>query len=644
MCGITGFLTSSNSSSEPEMHACVTRMSRMLKHRGPDHSGAWANAPSGVALGFRRLSILDLSPTGHQPMLSESRRYIIVFNGEVYNFKQIRSELETRGARFKGSSDTEVILAAIEAWGIKDALRRFSGMFAFALWDQDKRTLTLARDRMGIKPLYYGLLNGTFLFGSELKALRAHPAFQSEIDRSALTLYMRHNYIPAPYSIYQGVQKLPPGSMLTIQLDSLPTIPAPEHYWHLDDSIRTGLMDPLQGSDEEITTIFTKHLLKSVGERMVSDVPLGAFLSGGIDSSAIVALMQAQSNRPIQTFTIGFYETGFNEAKYASQVAKHLGTDHTELFITSDEARAVIPLLPQLFDEPFADSSQIPTFLVSQLARKHVTVSLSGDGGDELFGGYNRYFWTQRIWRTIGWIPSSLRRLAATSLARVSPNTWSHLLTPFRLPNPANKMHTLTEIFSAPNPEAIYVNLVSHWKNPAQVVVGGVEPRTQVTDPTQWMQNIPLPQKMMALDMATYLPNDILTKVDRASMAVGLEARAPFLDNYETVDLAWRLPLHQKIRGGIGKWILRKMLYQYVPKSMFERPKMGFGVPIDSWLRGPLRPWAEDLLSASRLLREGFFHPGPIRQKWEEHIAGQHNWQYYLWDVLMFQAWWQSQE
>ena len=643
MCGITGFLSASPTTAAPELEAQVTRMSSALAHRGPDQSGAWVDAPGGIALGFRRLAILDLSPSGHQPMHSASGRYTIVFNGEVYNFKELRAELERRGTRFKGGSDTEVMLAGIEAWGLKPALQRFNGMFALALWDQQTRTLTLARDRVGIKPLYYGVLNGTLLFGSELKALRAHPAFRAEINRNALSLYLRHNCIPAPYSIYQGIHKLPPASLLSIHAADLPNLPQTETYWQLDEIVHNGLAAPLTGSDAEITALFHEHLLTSIGARMVADVPLGAFLSGGIDSSLVVALMQAQNARPVQTFTIGFQESGFNEATYAKEVATLLGTNHTELYITPTEALAVIPTLPTIYDEPFADSSQIPTYLVSQLARRDVTVSLSGDGGDELFGGYNRYFWTERIWRRVGWLPLNLRNALSALLTRLPARAWTSLMNPLHLPNPANKIHTLAEMLAAPNADALYLHLISHWQDPAQLVINGHEPLTPVTDHTHWAHALSQPQNMMALDMATYLHDDILTKVDRASMATSLEVRAPFLDNHETLALAWQLPVAHKIRNGRGKWILRSILSEYLPAALFERPKMGFGVPVDSWLRGPLRGWAEDLLDEKRLRAEGFFHPAPIRAKWAEHISGQRNWQYDLWDVLTFQAWYQAQ-
>ncbi|MBC8505255.1 MAG: asparagine synthase (glutamine-hydrolyzing) [Chloroflexi bacterium] len=647
MCGITGFWDRSRQTSQDELSATVRRMADAIRHRGPDDDGVWCQAESGVALGFRRLAILDLTPTGHQPMLSASGRYVMVFNGEVYNFAEMRAELEARGASFRGTSDTEVMLAAIEAWGIETAMKRFNGMFAIALWDQVKKELTLVRDRLGIKPLYYGWSGNILLFGSELKALRAHPVFQGEIDRNALALYLRHNYVPAPHSIYQGIKKLPPGTYLTINSDVFPSHDGIKPYWNARQVVEDGLKDPFLGDEQDAVDSLDSLLRRSVGLRMVADVPLGAFLSGGIDSSTIVALMQSQSSIPVRTFTIGFHEHGFDEAQHARHVASHLGTDHTELYVTPEETRQVIPLLPALYDEPFADSSQIPTYLVSQLARQHVTVSLSGDGGDELFGGYNRYFMTTAIWRRIGWLPFSIRKSISRLMLSVPTSAWYgifRLLGPIfgelqDLPNPADKAQKLAEVISIPSPEGVYFDLVSHWKCPDEIVIGAQEPSTILLDRSAWANVPTFTEQMMYLDMLTYLPDDILTKVDRASMGVSLEARAPFLDDHKVVEFIARLPLEMKVRGGMGKWILRQVLTRYVPRGMIDRPKMGFGVPIDHWLRGPLREWAEEYLSEDRLRREGYFVPAPIRQKWHEHLSGQRNWQYYLWDILMFQTW-----
>ena len=647
MCGITGFLDLSHSHSSEELQALVTRMADALQHRGPDDCGNWCDPQAGIALGFRRLAILDLSPTGHQPMLSADERYVLVFNGEAYNFADLRQELLPLGHTFRGTSDSEVMLAAVRQWGLEAAVRRFNGMFAFALWDRRERTLTLVRDRLGIKPLYYGWAGTTFLFGSELKALRAHPDFRVEIDRDALALYLRHNYIPAPHTIYRGIHKLTPGCILTVNPNQQPASQKPVPYWSAREVVERGLAHPFEGDEIEAVEALDAHLCRSVGLRMIADVPLGAFLSGGVDSSTIVALMQAQSHRPVKTFTIGFHESGFDEAKYAKAVARHLGTQHTELYISPEQARAVIPLLPKLYDEPFADSSQIPTFLVSQLARRHVTVSLSGDGGDELFGGYNRYFMLDAIWERIGWMPLSLRKLASSAAKAVPTCLWPTL---FRFlpdladfPNPADKAQKLAEIIASPSPEAIYLDLVSHWKQPARVVLNAHEPDTALLDRSRWADLTSFTDQMMFLDLITYLPGDILDKVDRASMGNSLEVRAPFLDDHQTLEFTWSLPRQYKIRRGQGKWILRQVLYRYVPEELIERPKMGFGVPIDAWLRGPLREWAESLLDESRLRREGFFDPQPIRQKWLKHLSGGRNWQYHLWDILIFQAWLEAQ-
>lgn len=643
MCGLTGFLDLSRQRTVEELHDNVLRMTGTLSHRGPDDGGTWVDAGSGIGLGHRRLSIVDLSPEGHQPMHSAQGRYAIVFNGEIYNFMILRQRLESLGYGFRGHSDTEVMLAAIEQWGLEGAVRQFIGMFAFALWDRKEKVLHLVRDRLGIKPLYYGWMGRIFLFGSELKALRVHPGFDGRINKDALALYLRHNYIPAPYSIYRDVYKLLPGNILSIGDCNTPnSVP----YWSAREVARTGVTDPFGGTEADAIVQLDGLLREAVNLRMVADVPLGAFLSGGVDSSMVVALMQAQSRRPVDTFTIGFYEDGYNEAEDARAVARLLGTNHTELYVTPEEAMAVIPRLPTLYDEPFADSSQIPTFLVSELARRHVTVSLSGDGGDELFAGYNRYFWGRSIWQKIDWMPGSLKSLAAGGLRILSPMAWESLfqkLGPL-LPgsvkqrNPGDKLHKLADILVADSPEKMYLDLVSHWKDPASLVPDSYEPPTVLNDRTQWEDLPDFTQRMMYLDLITYLPDDILTKVDRASMGVSLEARVPLLD-HRVVEFAWRLPMSMKIKNDQGKWLLRQVLYQYVPAELIERPKMGFGVPIDQWLRGPLRDWAGDLLDAGRLKKEGFFRPEPITKLWREHLSGERNWQYYIWDILMFQAW-----
>ncbi|ODG98812.1 asparagine synthetase B [Nostoc sp. KVJ20] len=619
-------------------------MSDTLLHRGPDNGGSWVDAEIGMALGHRRLAIVDLSPEGHQPMISANGRYVIVFNGEIYNFLELKRQLESLDHHFRGRSDTEVMLASFSQWGLHEAIGRFNGMFAFALWDRQERILHLGRDRLGEKPLYYGWMGQTFLFGSELKALKIHPAFQAKINRDALAIYLRNNYVPAPYSIYEGIYKLPPGTILT--WNGVDTHPNPVPYWSAIKAAELGVNEPFTGSEMEAVAQMEALLQDAVGLRMVADVPLGGFLSGGIDSSTVVALMQAQSSQAVKTFTIGFDEDSYNEAHYAKAVAQHLGTDHTELYVTPKDALAVIPKLPTLYDEPFADSSQIPTFLISQLAKQDVTVSLSGDGGDELFAGYTRYFWGDSTWQKIGWIPPTLRQTASCTLSSLSPQTWNCALANFqdllptklKQPTPGDKLHWIAEILAVPDAQALYTEMISHWKEREGLVVDSLKPLMNYCDRQQLSQLPDFIHQMMYLDTVNYLPDDILVKVDRASMAVSLESRIPFLD-HRVVELAWRIPLSLKIRNGQGKWLLRQILYKYVPQNLIERPKMGFGMPIDSWLRVPLRDWAENLLDENRLQQQGFLNPQPIRQKWAEHLSSERNWQNYLWDVLMFQAW-----
>jgi asparagine synthase (glutamine-hydrolysing) len=627
----------------------LRRMAETLVHRGPDDGGVWVDEVACVALAHRRLSILDLSPAGHQPMTSASGRYVIAFNGEIYNHLDLRLALEKTGAgtvvplHWRGHSDTETLLAGFDAWGIRGTIERCVGMFAFAVWDRKERALMLGRDRVGEKPLYYGWQGRTFLFGSELKALKAHPSFQAEIDRGALCLFMRHNYIPAPHSIYRGISKLLPGHLLTVSAERQE--PELEAYWSLTDVAESGCRNALDGSAQEVADELERVLRLAVRQQMVADVPLGAFLSGGIDSSTVVALMQAQSEKPVKTFTIGFNEEGYNEAVHAKAVARHLGTDHTELYVTPQNALDVIPRLPRLYCEPFADSSQIPTFLVSQLAKQHVTVSLSGDAGDELFGGYTRYVLGHRLWRKLSRFPVGIRAVVVSAIRAISPSAWNRILSPIRALAPSryrmtlvgDKLHKGAGVLAARRIDELYLGLLTHW-NPAELVLDAREPATVLNGGAPTLAGLDDVQRMMALDAMTYLPDDILVKVDRAAMAVSLETRVPFLD-HRVIELAWRIPQAMKLRDGAGKWILRQVLYRHVPKELIERPKMGFGVPIDHWLRGPLREWAEDLLAEDRLKREGFFVPAPIRQKWKEHLSGVRNWQYLIWDVLMFQAW-----
>lgn len=650
MCGFVGYLGGSTAQDSDRERAVLQAMTDTIMLRGPDDDGLWLDRERRIALGHRRLAIVDLSPAGHQPMPSSSTRFMIAFNGEIYNHMDLRAELERSGQApaWRGHSDTETLLAGFDAWGIRGTVERAIGMFAFGVWDRETKTLTLARDRLGEKPLYYGWQgkgdNAVFLFGSELKALRKHPAFEHDIDRGSLSLFLRHNYIPGPYSVYQGISKLTPGSILTVSLAQRE--PRVEAYWSAASVAEDGVRSPFAGTAEKAIDELEALLKDAVRQQMMADVPLGAFLSGGVDSSTVVALMQAQSARPVKTFSIGFHEEGYNEAEHAKAVAAHLGTEHTELYVTPKQAMDVIPRLPSLYDEPFSDSSQIPTYLVSQLARQHVTVSLSGDAGDELFCGYNRYQMTANLWNNIASAPLPLRKMMARGLTSVSPQSWDRLAgvaknvlpRSLRYAKLGDKLHKGAAVLGSKSLDGLYLNLVSHWQHPASVVVGGQEPPTMLVGAAPTLAGLDGVQRMMALDMLTYLPDDILTKVDRAAMGVSLETRVPFLD-HRVVEFAWRLPQSLKLRDGQTKWALRQVLYRHVPKALIERPKMGFGVPIGDWLRGPLKDWAESLLQEYRLQNEGFFNAPEIRRKWQEHLSGQRNWQHHLWDVLMFQAW-----
>lgn len=622
-----------------------------INHRGPDDEGTFFDSDAGVALGHRRLAIIDLSPQGHQPMVSASGRYVMVFNGEVYNHLRLRPELESGGYLFHGQSDTEVMLAAIECWGLEQALKKFIGMFAFALWDRKLRTMILARDRLGIKPLYFGWVGGQFVFGSELKAITAVPGFGKAINRDSLCLLLRYNYIPAPYSIYKDVYKLEPGRLLSIDVAlakapvSASTIASRTRtYWSARDAAEFGLRNPMALPDAEAISDLDGLLRDSVALRMEADVPLGAFLSGGVDSSLVVALMQQQSAKPVRTFSIGFEHADFDEAQQARAVASHLGTEHHELYVSARDALDVVPLLPTMFDEPFADSSQIPTYLVSKMARGTVTVSLSGDGGDELFAGYNRYFFGGSLRGRLDSVPLFVRRGLAGSLGagdwfgRALALATPHLPASLQLKDPKGKARKLINALGAANADERYRLLVSQWPDPESVVLGGTEPQIVLDDPEWQINSGGSVERMMYSDLVTYLPDDILTKVDRASMAVGLEARVPLLD-HRVVEFACRVPMHQKVRNGQGKWLLREVLYQYVPKDLIERPKQGFGGPVHEWLRGPLRDWAESLLSEDRLSREGYFDPKAIRTLWMNHLMGRVDEPHRLWGVLMFQAW-----
>ncbi|MBR7630575.1 asparagine synthase (glutamine-hydrolyzing) [Aeromonas popoffii] len=627
MCGFSGFYATVNKSC-----TIVTGFGEImlsLRHRGPDDSGTWYDEKQGIALGHTRLAIVDLSSAGHQPMTSAGDRFVIAFNGEIYNHLDLRNQLESQGSApaWRGHSDTETLLACFIAWGIEATLKATVGMFALALWDKQEQQLTLARDRLGEKPLYWGWCGDTLLFGSELKALKAHPDFNAGVDRGALSLLLRHNYIPAPYTIYQGIEKLPAGQYVQIKKGQLRADVQLKVYWQLNHVIEHGLANPFSGTDTQATNLLEQTIRQAVSGQMLSDVPLGAFLSGGVDSSTIVALMQQQSKQPVRTFAIGFDEPGYNEAGYAKEVAQHLGTVHTELYVSAQDALDLVPHLPDIYCEPFADSSQLPTFLVSRMAKQHVTVALSGDGGDELFGGYNPYQFAPKVWSTLQRLPLPLRQIAC------------RLLSGLPLPD---KLEKLLRVFPVKDKEQFYQILMSHWDNPWQLVIGGNEYPTLINSTAQWPKTDSFEHWMMAMDAGQYMIDDILVKVDRAAMANSLETRVPLLD-HRVVELAWKLPLHMKIRGGVGKWVLREILYRHVPREMIERPKKGFSVPLGQWLRGPLRDWAEALLNKERLEQEGYFNSVVVRRVWSDHLQGKRDHARKLWSILMFQAWLEKQ-
>lgn len=659
MCGLTGFV-------DPRVLApaqaarLVENMAERLAHRGPDGSGVWTEGA--VALGHRRLSILELGPAGDQPMLSSCERFVLVFNGEIYNHLELRGELARAGAthNWRGRSDTETLLAAIVHWGLEATLKRCYGMFALALWDRREGTLQLARDRMGEKPLYWGWAGKAFLFGSELKALTAHPDFDRTTCRGAVAQYLRFGYVPAPRSIYKTIFKLEPGTLLTLRGDPPALVPeAPlrpgeqhgtigiRHYWSLAEALESGGNNRIDNEAEALEAL-EETLMRAVKRQMISDVPLGAFLSGGIDSSTIVALMQAQSTRPVRTFTVGFEETAFNEAPFAAEVARHLGTDHSELRVTSEDARATIPDLPTMYDEPFGDSSQVPTHLICRAARARATVALSGDGGDELFGGYNRYFWGPRVWRQLSWMPFKVRRALGAGIGALPQAFWTGAeWSSRRLGGP--RLTQIGETIAIclrdiRHSDDIYRSVVSHWHQPEDLVLDEYrEPPSAIDAAIPAFNGADcVGTAMMVQDMRIYLPGDILCKLDRAAMHIGLETRAPFLDN-DVLALAPRLPSSMRFRDNKGKWALRQVLYQYVPRELIERPKTGFSIPVGTWLRGPLREWAEDLLSVDSLKANGLLDPVPVRQAWEQHLAGRFNWSNRLWTVLMLQAWQEHQ-
>ncbi|NVK18633.1 MAG: asparagine synthase (glutamine-hydrolyzing) [Methylocystaceae bacterium] len=632
MCGIAGLLDLSRSTTTDALSQITRTMTDTLVHRGPDGGDIWIDGETGVGLGHRRLAIIDLSEAGHQPMTSHDGRFVMVYNGEVYNAEDLRPYLLEKGHIFKGHSDSEIIVNGFSEWGVQATIEKLIGMFAIALWDKKERRFYLIRDRLGIKPIYWSNTGKNFLFGSELKALYAHPDCPKSLNRGAIAAYLRHNCIPAPHSIIDGIYKLMPGHMLVRDFDGSQSITP---YWSLEDVVKN--RTSFSGTETEAVDELENLLKDAVKRRMVSDVPLGSFLSGGIDSSLVTALMQAQSDTPVRTFSIGFNEDGYNEAKHAKAVAQHLGTDHTELYITPDEARDVIPKLPDYYDEPFSDSSQIPTYLVSQMTRDHVTVALSGDGGDELFGGYTRYLTAQKHGAKLFGLPKPVRQLSSGFIKSLPPKAWAQLIKV--IPESKRPSHMVDKLYKLANvmagsPDDYYRSLVTHWPYPEQVVMGSSEPKGVI-----WDDNVPtlvpdFVERMQYLDTLTYMQDDILTKVDRASMAVSLEARVPLID-HRVVEFSWCLSEQMKIRNGQGKWALREILYRHVPKDLIERPKMGFGVPLDDWLRGPLKDWAGDLLFQN----SDIFDPVSIQQKWDEHQKGVRNWHYHLWDILMFNSW-----
>lgn len=641
MCGIAGFIDHSSVYARSDMSVLATAMAETLLHRGPDDQGVWTDETGGLVLAHTRLSILDVSSSGHQPMISHDGRYVIVYNGEIYNFKELRERLRSEGRPFSTESDTEVILEALGAWGLERTVHELVGMFSFALWDRLERTLALGRDRLGEKPLYYGWLGSTFVFASELKALRVLPAWNGEIDRVALTLYLRNGYVPGPRSIYEGILKLPPGCTLTIHGMNSDQGAEPESYWRLSESIDDAL-PPATSAGEVVDTLETL-VRRSVRQQMVADVPLGAFLSGGVDSSTVVALMQAESASPVRTFSIGVNDPVYDEAPAARAIAAHLGTDHTELYVDAEDSLAMVPRLSEIYDEPFADSSQIPTLLVSKLARRSVTVSLTGDGGDELFGGYERYVRAPELAERLGRIPGFLRRNGGRTLLSRPVLGALDFAARYRGGRVAERTRRLGELLEHHSPLGIHRALHSSWPLPGAVVLGGSEPETPVTAVRHPWSRSGMAEQMLLIDAVTYLPDDLLVKVDRASMAFSLETRVPLLD-HRIVEFAFSMPWNMKVRNGTRKWILREVLHRHVPRRLVEGPKKGFAIPIGRWLRGPLLPWAERLLDPERIIEEGFFDHRPIVSKWTEHKKGRFDWSNPLWTILMFQAWYESQQ
>lgn len=639
MCGITGFVET-NGFNEGEAERVVARMAGRLARRGPDDEGWWTDPENGVALGHRRLAVVELSAAGHQPMASHSGRYVMVFNGEIYDHEDLRASVRPAPA-WRGRSDTESLLAGFDAFGIPETFRRSTGMFAAAVWDRESRQLTLARDRLGEKPLYYGWQGSTFLFGSELKALAAHPGFRGVVDDHALSAFLKYGYVPAPFSIYRGIERLLPGTTITLRPALGPSDVVPEPYWSLAEVAARGADRPFAGSDDEALTELERLLSTAVRGQLMSDVPLGAFLSGGIDSSTIVALMQSLGGATVRTFTIGFTEQAFDESGAARDVAHHLGTEHSELLLTPAEALAVIPELPTIYDEPFGDASAVPTWLLAGLARREVTVALSGDGGDELFAGYVRYNRTSRLWTRAEALPPLVRRAASVALAGLPAEAVQRQLMRYHVggfPHLfSERVRGIRTAFAAENVDALYDVRVSNWADPAAVLTSGAVPGAAHAVTTPFPREHPT-ERMMAFDTLAYLPDDVLVKVDRAAMSHSLETRVPLLD-HRVVEFAWSLPHRFKVRDGEPKWLLKQLLYRHVPRELVDRPKQGFGVPLGAWLRGPLREWAEELLSSEALEGSGPFRAAPLRELWQQHLAGRADWQHRLWPVLMYQQW-----
>ncbi|MEM7468800.1 MAG: asparagine synthase (glutamine-hydrolyzing) [Pseudomonadota bacterium] len=641
MCGIAGFINYRRELDADSLGDIATRQGDAIRHRGPDSGDVYVNQALGVALSHRRLAIIDLSPAGYQPMVSADGSHVIVYNGEIYNAAETRAELEKQGIQFRGHSDTEVLLEACVAYGVEKAISRFVGMFAFAVLNLKEQKLTLVRDRLGIKPLYYAVSENDFIFGSELKAIRAHPACPHTLDYDAIGAYLRFQYVPTPHSVYRDVKKLGQGELLELDLSRQNQTPVPRAYWSFHDKAVAGFSNLRSGDDREVVGEFDELLRDAVTRRMIADVPLGVFLSGGVDSSTVVALMQEASSTPVRSFSIGFDESQYNEAKYAAEIAKHLGTDHTELYVSPQQALDVIPKLTEMYDEPFADSSQIPTYLVSEMTRQHVTVALSGDGGDELFAGYNRYPTAERVAKKITWLPMPIRQSLAAVWQFIPTSVWDSLFkvvpSKHRPMYAGDKVHKFAQAFTY-NEDDFYKRLISIWNHPEEIAARGSEIPTMLNGNTLSHELPSLLERMQYWDTMMYMPDDILTKVDRASMAVSLEVRVPIID-HRVVEFAWTLPRNFKVRNGVSKWILREVLYKRVPKQLIERPKMGFAVPIDQWFRSSLKEWAGDLLSRDLINRYGLVKPEPIERIWAEHQSGNRNWAALLWNVIMLQSW-----